>query len=135
MHDTAEPVYLVVDGHPTHRSNLVKEFVASTGGRCARSYYPLTPPTLGPHPPAVSERSGRSTPVLAVPTPGPRRRHSPDRGQIATPTIRGSALSQPGRRPSPPPPHRRRGRGPARSAPDKRGRFDPPKPAPTYLPP
>ena len=71
MHDTAEPVYLVVDGHPTPRSKLVKEFVASTDGRCARSYYPLTPPTLGPHPPAVSGRSGRSTPVLAVPTPGP----------------------------------------------------------------
>src|SRR4051794_15631371 len=135
MHDTAEAVYLVVDGHRAHRSKLVKEFVASTDGRCARSYYPLTPPTLRPHPPAVSERSGRSTPVLAVPTPGPRRRHSPDRVQIATPTIRGSALSQPGRRPSPPPPHRRRRRGTARPAPDKHGRCDPPKPAPTYPPP
>src|SRR3954454_11759300 len=100
------PVYLVVDGHPAHRSKLVKEFVASTDGRCARSCYPLTPPTLGPHPPAVSGRSGRSTPILAVPTPGPRRRHSPDRGQIATPTIRGSGLSRPGRRPSPQPPDR-----------------------------
>ena len=33
MADTAGPVYLVVDGHPTHRSKLVKEFVASTNGQ------------------------------------------------------------------------------------------------------
>src|SRR5689334_19342876 len=31
--DTAGPVYLVVDGHPTHRSKAVKDFVASTDGR------------------------------------------------------------------------------------------------------
>src|SRR5919112_3260176 len=30
--DTAGAVYLVVDGHPTHRAKLVKEFVASTDG-------------------------------------------------------------------------------------------------------
>ena len=32
MADAEGPVYLVVDGHPTHRSKLVKEFVASTDG-------------------------------------------------------------------------------------------------------
>ena len=31
--DTEGPVYLVVDGHPTHRSKPVKAFLASTDGR------------------------------------------------------------------------------------------------------
>ena len=29
IHDTDGPVYLVVDGHPTHRAKIVKEFVAA----------------------------------------------------------------------------------------------------------
>ncbi len=31
LHDTDGPVYLVVDGHPTHKAKGVKAFVASTG--------------------------------------------------------------------------------------------------------
>jgi hypothetical protein len=31
--DTPGPVFLVLDGHPVRRSNAVKEFAASTGGR------------------------------------------------------------------------------------------------------
>lgn len=27
------PVFLIVDGHPVHRSQAVKEYVAGTGGR------------------------------------------------------------------------------------------------------
>jgi hypothetical protein len=29
MHDSSGPVYLVVDGHPTHKAKVVKQFVAS----------------------------------------------------------------------------------------------------------
>jgi hypothetical protein len=30
--DTAGPVFLIVDGHPAHRSHAVKEYVAATNG-------------------------------------------------------------------------------------------------------
>ena len=45
------PVYLIVDGHPTHRSKLVKEFVTSTDGRsgcwCCLPTRPSSTPTSG----------------------------------------------------------------------------------------
>ena len=46
--DTDRPVYLVVDGHPTHRSKLVKEFVASTDGAVGCSCCPPTPRSSTP---------------------------------------------------------------------------------------
>src|SRR3954447_25398931 len=46
LHDTDGPVYLVVDGHPTHRSKLVKEFVASTDARVRLFVLPAHPPRL-----------------------------------------------------------------------------------------
>jgi transposase len=48
MHDTDGPVFLVVDGHPTHRSKVVKEFVASTRGRLRLFYLPGYSPELNP---------------------------------------------------------------------------------------
>src|ERR671923_2150186 len=33
LHDTSGPVLLVLDGHPVHRSNAVKQFAKSTDGR------------------------------------------------------------------------------------------------------
>ena len=33
LHDAPGPVFLVLDGHPVHRSKAVKAFAASTGGR------------------------------------------------------------------------------------------------------
>ena len=33
LHDTAGPVYLIVDGHPAHRAAAVQQYVASTEGR------------------------------------------------------------------------------------------------------
>ena len=46
--DTDGPVYLVVDGHPTHRSKLVKEFVASTDGQLRLFVLPAYSPQLNP---------------------------------------------------------------------------------------
>src|SRR4051794_30229183 len=69
MHDTAEPVYLVLDGHPTHRSKLVKEFVASTDGRCARSCYP-------PHASHPASPSARGLRTVRPVHSGSRRSHS-----------------------------------------------------------
>jgi len=48
MADTAGPVYLVVDGHPTHRSKLVKDFVASTDGALKLFVLPAYSPQLNP---------------------------------------------------------------------------------------
>ena len=46
--DTDRPVYLVVDGHPTHRSKAVKDFVASTDGRLRLFVLPAYSPQLNP---------------------------------------------------------------------------------------
>lgn len=48
MDDTAGPVFLIVDGHPVHRSTMVKEFVASTKGRLRLFRLPAYSPELNP---------------------------------------------------------------------------------------
>jgi transposase len=48
LHDAAGPVYLVVDGHPTHRAKLVKQFVASTDGTLKLFVLPAYSPQLNP---------------------------------------------------------------------------------------
>jgi transposase len=46
--DTPGPVFLVLDGHPVHRSNAVKQFAASTGGRLRLCFLPGYSPELNP---------------------------------------------------------------------------------------
>jgi transposase len=46
--DTPGPVYLVVDGHPTHRAKAVKDYVASTHGRLHLFTLPAYSPQLNP---------------------------------------------------------------------------------------
>src|SRR5512144_2852508 len=48
LHDSDRPVFLVVDGHPTHRSRAVKDFVASTNGRLRLFLLPGYSPELNP---------------------------------------------------------------------------------------
>jgi transposase len=48
LHDTDGPVYLIVDGHLTHRAKAVKEFVASTRGRLKLFLLPGYSPQLNP---------------------------------------------------------------------------------------
>lgn len=48
MHDTDGPVFLVVDGHPVHRSKKVKNFAASTHGRLRLFQLPGYSPQLNP---------------------------------------------------------------------------------------
>jgi transposase len=48
LDDTPGPVFLVLDGHPVHRSNAVKEFAASTGGRLRLFFLPGYSPELNP---------------------------------------------------------------------------------------
>jgi transposase len=48
LHDTPGPVFLVLDGHPVHRSNAVKEFAAASGGRLRLCFLPGHSPELHP---------------------------------------------------------------------------------------
>lgn len=47
-HNAAAPVFLVVDGHPVHRSKLAKTFVASTDGKLKMFFLPGYSPELNP---------------------------------------------------------------------------------------
>jgi transposase len=48
MHDTKGSLFLIVDGHPVHRSRAVKDFVASTRGRLRLFQFPAYSPELNP---------------------------------------------------------------------------------------
>src|SRR5829696_8786216 len=48
LHDTPGPVFLVLDGHPVHRSKVVKAFAASTDGRLRLCFLPGYAPQLNP---------------------------------------------------------------------------------------
>jgi transposase len=46
--DTDRPVFLIVDGHPTHRSVRVRDFVNATNGKLGLFYLPGYSPELNP---------------------------------------------------------------------------------------
>src|SRR5919202_6174942 len=48
LHDAGGPVYLIVDGHPTHRARTVKDYVAATDGRLKLFCLPGYSPELNP---------------------------------------------------------------------------------------
>jgi transposase len=48
LHDTAGPVFLVLDGHPVHRSKAVRQFADATGGRLRLFFLPGYSPELNP---------------------------------------------------------------------------------------
>jgi transposase len=48
LHDTPGAVFLVLDGHPVHRSKAVKQFAGSTGGRLRLFFLPGYSPELNP---------------------------------------------------------------------------------------
>jgi transposase len=48
LHDAQGPVFLVLDGHPVHRSKAVKQFAAATEGRLRLFFLPGYSPELNP---------------------------------------------------------------------------------------
>ena len=48
LHDAPGPVFLVLDGHPMHRSNAVREFAEATNGRLRLFFLPGYSPELNP---------------------------------------------------------------------------------------
>lgn len=48
MHNQPGPVFLIVDGHPVHRSAKVKQFVAGTEGKLRLFHLPAYSPDLNP---------------------------------------------------------------------------------------
>ena len=48
IHNADKPIFLIVDGHPTHRSGKVKQYVDSTKGKLKLFYLPPYSPELNP---------------------------------------------------------------------------------------
>ena len=48
MHNTAQPVFLILDGHSIHRSRAVRDFVARQEGRLRLFFLPPYSPELNP---------------------------------------------------------------------------------------
>lgn len=48
MHNASNKIFLIVDGHPVHRSTAVKKFIESTKGRLRLFYLPPYSPELNP---------------------------------------------------------------------------------------
>lgn len=77
IHGAKRPLYLILDGHPSHKSKLVKEFVESTKGRLKIFFLPAYAPELNPDELVwnnVKNRVGRS--ALASPADLKKRVHS-----------------------------------------------------------
>ena len=77
--DSDRPVFLVVDGHPTHRSRVAQEFVAATNGRLRLFLLPGYSPELNPDEwvwkNVKADRIGRAgvtAPTTSRPRPCPR---------------------------------------------------------------
>jgi transposase len=48
IHGQGQPVFLIVDGHPVHKSKMVKKFVESAEGRLRLFILPGYSPDLNP---------------------------------------------------------------------------------------
>jgi transposase len=48
LHGTQQPIFLIVDGHPSHRARKVLEFVRRTNGRLRLFFLPPYSPQLNP---------------------------------------------------------------------------------------
>jgi transposase len=48
LYGAIHPLFLIVDGHPAHRSTVVRKFVASTEGKLRLFYLPTYSPELNP---------------------------------------------------------------------------------------
>ena len=48
LHGQRRPIYLVVDGHPSHRSKRVKAYIESLQGKLRLFFLPPYPPELNP---------------------------------------------------------------------------------------
>jgi len=48
IHNAGRPIFLVVDGHPSHRAKIVTRFVESTEGRLRLFFLPGYSPELNP---------------------------------------------------------------------------------------
>ena len=48
IYRTKQPIYLIVDGHPTHRAKRVQEHIASYNGKLTLFFLPPYSPELNP---------------------------------------------------------------------------------------
>ena len=69
MKGATKPVILVVDGHPAHKSKLVKEYVEQQEGRLTLAYLPPYSPQLNPDEQAwngIKSRVSKQVPMNKV---------------------------------------------------------------------
>jgi transposase len=87
LHNSPGPVFLILDGHPVHRSKAVRQFAAATGDRLRLFFLPGYAPELNP-----DEWCGRTSNMigLAAPASAARRISKPRRWPRST----GSRSSQ-----------------------------------------
>lgn len=48
MHGATKPIFLIVDGHPSHRAKLVAQYIESLGGKLRLFFLPAYSPELNP---------------------------------------------------------------------------------------
>ena len=48
IHGREQPIFLIVDGHPVHKSKMVKKFVESVEGKLMLFFLPGYSPNLNP---------------------------------------------------------------------------------------
>jgi transposase len=70
------PVFLVVDGHPVHRSRAVKQFVAGTQGQLRLFQLPPYSPDLNPDELVWNHLKRHKLGRLALSGPGHLKRHA-----------------------------------------------------------
>lgn len=81
MHNAEKKIFLILDGHPVHRSTKVKKFVEATEGKLRIYYLPPYSPELNPDEQVwnnVKGKIGRST------IKGPNELESKVRGHLIT---------------------------------------------------
>ena len=70
LHNQHSPVFLIVDGHPVHRSGAVKRFVSSTEGRLRLFQLPPYAPDLNPDEQVWNHVKSHKAGKLAIHGPG-----------------------------------------------------------------
>ena len=74
IRDTDQPVFLIVDGHPVHRSRAVRDFVEGTQGRMRLFFLPGYSPELNPVEQAWSHAKRHNVGTRVVTGPDQLRR-------------------------------------------------------------
>ncbi|NWG76696.1 MAG: IS630 family transposase, partial [Rubrivivax sp.] len=74
MYQAPRPIFLILDGHPVHRSAKVKDFVKSLDGKLELFFLPPYSPELNPDEKVWNERKNNGVGRTAIPGPDDLKR-------------------------------------------------------------